>query len=90
MTVPLIEETFAIGCFHGWETKFAKINFTRKDFHPLCTDKFLQKKFFNLFHKINFGEKDFLVYSEKKKLPRKKIPTKINTKNDAKNFNKFT
>ena len=41
----LIEETFVIGCFHGWEAKFAKINSTKKDFHDSCTEKFMRKIF---------------------------------------------
>ena len=35
------------------------------------------------------GEKDFLLYSVKRKLPKKNIPTKINIKTKAKILNKF-
>ena len=65
-------DTFAIGCFHGWETKFAKINFTSKDFHPLCTDKFLQKKFFKLFHENKFRRKRLSGLFREKKITKKK------------------
>ena len=81
----LIEETFAIGCFGEWETKLAKTNSTKKDIQPFRTDKFLRKKM-TYFMKINFSEKYFLFYFEKRKLPRKKIPTKVNTKTYAKIF----
>ena len=81
----LIEGNFAMVCFRKWETKFAKINSRKNDFHPFCAYKFLRKKF-TCSTKINFGEKGFLFYSEKRKLSRKKIPTKINTKTYEKNF----
>ena len=74
----LIEENFAMVCFRKWETKFAKINSRKNDFHPFCAYKFLRKKF-TCSKKINFGEKGFLFYSEKRKLLRK-------TKTYAKNF----
>ena len=58
--------------------KIHKNYFHKKDFHLLRTEKFPRKTyFFKTVTKIISSEKEFLVYSEKRKLPRKKA---INTK----------
>ena len=82
----LIEETFAIGCFRGSETKFVKINSTKKTFTPFVQINSCEK---NIFHENKFRRKRFSDIFWEKKIPRKKIPTKINTKT-GKNFNIFT
>ena len=46
----------------------------KKNFHSLRTDKFPRKTFFK------FPRKEFLAFSAKRKLPRKNISAKINTK----------
>ena len=60
--------------------KIRKNDSHKKDFHSLRTDKFPCKTVFNLFHENKSPRKYFLVYSAKRKLLRKNISTKINTK----------
>ena len=52
--------------------KIHKKYFHKKDLHPLRTDKFPRKTFFNMFHKNKFGRKILSGLFREMKIPEKK------------------